>query len=465
MKNNSQNLHNQKDTLQTSRSIVEQLSTELNLILEKYEFTILSNDLIDNLMNRSTTYEKLQARIEKGVHTTKLEQQKAAQFEMQVQTQKKEIDTLSKQIMADKAVLNQLKTERITLFGAKNPKVEQQKFKTQLTEKEALVQESKAEVQQLAIKKSNLENSIVEKENQAKLLRQTLTIKSKKLQCEIQKSGFSDFDMLRKSILPNVKKEAIEVNQKRINNRLLQIEQSLKDNLDHLKKETEQALTTKDKTSLILDNQSFKSKQNELQQQIGKIKNTLHLNELNQAKSAIQLEKIELQKIELSRWSALNELIGQADGQKFRIFAQSLTLKQLVQLANRHLMNLNPRYFIEKSVTEILGLEIVDTFQANTKRAMTTLSGGESFLVSLALALGLSDLAGQNTNIESLFIDEGFGTLDEKTLEDAISTLENLNNFGKTIGIISHVPALKEKISTQIRVIKKGGGVSVLELV
>jgi exonuclease SbcC len=161
----------------------------------------------------------------------------------------------------------------------------------------------------------------------------------------------------------------------------------------------------------------------------------------------------------------LNKLIGQADGKKFRIFAQGLTLKQLVTLANRHLINLNPRYIIEKDATTDLELLIVDTFQADTKRPMSTLSGGESFLVSLALALGLSDLAGQNTNIESLFIDEGFGTLDEKTLEDAIATLENLNHSGKTIGIISHVSALKEKITTQIRVTKKGGGVSILELV
>ena len=91
---------------------------------------------------------------------------------------------------------------------------------------------------------------------------------------------------------------------------------------------------------------------------------------------------------------------------------------------------------------------------------MNTLSGGETFLVSLALALGLSDLAGRNTQIESLFIDEGFGTLDEQTLDTAISSLENLQSQGKTIGIISHVPALKERISTQIRMVQKGNGFS-----
>ena len=152
------------------------------------------------------------------------------------------------------------------------------------------------------------------------------------------------------------------------------------------------------------------------------------------------------------------------NGKKFRVFAQGLTLKRLVQLANRHLKKLNARYFIEKRHDEDLQLDIVDLYQANTKRSMSTLSGGESFLVSLALALGLSDLAGKNTQIESLFIDEGFGTLDEKTLDIAIETLENLQAKGKTIGVISHVRALKERISTQIQVIKKGGGMSTLRM-
>jgi exonuclease SbcC len=91
---------------------------------------------------------------------------------------------------------------------------------------------------------------------------------------------------------------------------------------------------------------------------------------------------------------------------------------------------------------------------------MSTLSGGESFLASLALALGLSDLAGRNAEIGSLFIDEGFGSLDAASLEIALSTLENLRAGGKLIGVISHVPALQERIATQVRVLKQGGGVS-----
>jgi exonuclease SbcC len=133
-------------------------------------------------------------------------------------------------------------------------------------------------------------------------------------------------------------------------------------------------------------------------------------------------------------------------------------------LANQHLLKINKRYRILKNPEQDLDLQIQDTYQADAVRPVTTLSGGESFLVSLALALGLSDLAGRQTQIGSLFIDEGFGTLDAETLDMAISSLENLQANGKMIGIISHVEALKERIPTQIQVIKMTGGASQLRV-
>jgi len=176
-------------------------------------------------------------------------------------------------------------------------------------------------------------------------------------------------------------------------------------------------------------------------------------------------EKIALQQKEANRWERLKKLIGQSDGSLFSKFAQSLTLARLVILANKHLKKLNGRYKIQKSEGKELELDIIDTDQADAVRSMNSLSGGESFLVSLALALGLSDLAGRHTRIESLFIDEGFGTLDAKTLDSAISTLENLQAEGKNIGIISHVEALKERIAVQIQVKKLSGGYSTLQVV
>lgn len=168
---------------------------------------------------------------------------------------------------------------------------------------------------------------------------------------------------------------------------------------------------------------------------------------------------------EALRWGRLKELIGSADGAKFSRFAQSLTLRQLIGLANEHLKVLAERYRLMAAEGDELDLRIVDLYQANVDRPMESLSGGESFLASLALALGLSELASRHHPIDSLFIDEGFGTLDSETLEVALSALENLRSRGKTIGLISHVDLLKERLTTQVRVIRGAGGTSRIEVV
>lgn len=176
---------------------------------------------------------------------------------------------------------------------------------------------------------------------------------------------------------------------------------------------------------------------------------------------------------EKTKWASLDELIGSAKGDRFSRFAQSLTLERLVAAANDQLVELlDGRYRIDRAPSvykgktpQHLSLEIIDTYQADNRRDTRTLSGGESFLVSLALALGLSDLAGGQTRIRSLFIDEGFGSLDQGLLDTVIDTLENLRAQGKTIGLISHVKALRERIHHKIIVEKQGDGFSDLVVI
>ncbi len=177
-------------------------------------------------------------------------------------------------------------------------------------------------------------------------------------------------------------------------------------------------------------------------------------------------DRIKKQQQHYDDWAYLNSLIGSADGAKFRKYAQGLTLDHLVFLANQRLSQLHGRYFLERKKGDALALQVVDTWQADTRRDTQTLSGGESFLVSLALALALSDLVSHKTSIDSLFLDEGFGTLDSETLEIALDALDNLNASGKMIGVISHIDAMKERIPVQIHVRKKQGlGFSELDAV
>lgn len=161
-------------------------------------------------------------------------------------------------------------------------------------------------------------------------------------------------------------------------------------------------------------------------------------------------------------WMALNDLLGSADGSKFKKFAQGLALVQLLSLANQQMKSLKPRYRIERVPATDLEIAIVDRDQANQLRPVSSLSGGETFLVSLALALGLAQLTGGGSPLQSLFIDEGFGALDQEALADALETLDLLQSEGKTIGIISHVEALRERISCQIQIASVGAGRSEL---
>ncbi|WON76229.1 exonuclease subunit SbcC [Serratia sp. UGAL515B_01] len=201
-----------------------------------------------------------------------------------------------------------------------------------------------------------------------------------------------------------------------------------------------------------------------LQLHQGEISNQLSSNAQRRLNQQSLFEQIAQSQQQYDDWSQLNQLIGSKDGDKFRKFAQGLTLDHLVYLANRQLSRLHGRYLLQRKISETLELQVVDTWQADVLRDTRTLSGGESFLVSLALALALSDLVSHKTSIDSLFLDEGFGTLDAETLDTALDALDSLNATGKTIGVISHVDAMKERIPVQIKVKKVNGlGVSRLD--
>ncbi|WMC10814.1 exonuclease subunit SbcC [Oceanimonas pelagia] len=203
--------------------------------------------------------------------------------------------------------------------------------------------------------------------------------------------------------------------------------------------------------------------ENALQQQLGRLDERLEHDAAQRGRQQALLDEIELARHRLQRWEQLNSLIGSADGARYRRFAQGLTLEHLVHLANRRLERLHGRYRLARNEHVELELSVIDTWQADVSRDTQTLSGGESFLVSLALALALSDLVSSKTRIDSLFLDEGFGTLDADTLEVALDALDALNASGKMIGVISHIEALKERVPVQIR-LSKGQGLGLSRL-
>lgn len=225
-----------------------------------------------------------------------------------------------------------------------------------------------------------------------------------------------------------------------------------------LEKMQAEVLTTASTEELAERIAELEASRQRVSQELGAKQGVLERDRQLRATQQDLMLQIEAQAKELEIWKCLDGLIGSAKGDKFRRYAQGLTLDHLLTLANDQLTRLHGRYLLRRKAVGELELEIVDQWQADVTRDTKTLSGGESFLVSLALALALSDLVSHKTSIDSLFLDEGFGTLDAETLDVALNALDTLNASGKMVGVISHVEGLKERIPTQIRV-EKGAGV------
>ncbi|MGF1738260.1 AAA family ATPase [Photobacterium satsumensis] len=195
-----------------------------------------------------------------------------------------------------------------------------------------------------------------------------------------------------------------------------------------------------------------------LDEQIFQGRQRLAQAEQAELQSGALTEQLKGQQTTTELWIQMNELIGSATGNKFRTLAQGLTLQQLVVLANEHLHDLAPRYALQPVPGSPLALQVIDHDMGDEVRSVESLSGGESFLVSLALALALASLAADTRQLGSLFIDEGFGTLDPDSLEMALACLDALQADGRQIGVISHVGTLVERIGVQVAVEAQGGG-------
>lgn len=210
--------------------------------------------------------------------------------------------------------------------------------------------------------------------------------------------------------------------------------------------------------------QHFEENCSTLMQFIGGIDQQLQADDRGRS-AAIELrQQLDAHAEILRAWAEVEEAIGSREGDRFRTFAQSITLEHLVQLANHHLQSISPRYQLIKGGDDKLALHIVDCEMDSERRSTRSLSGGERFLVSLALALALSGLNGRQSFVDTLFIDEGFGALDPDTLEIAVSALEIIQSLGRKVGIVTHVEGMKDRLPVQVRVEKMGGGRSRLRI-
>lgn len=315
----------------------------------------------------------------------------------------------------------------------------------------------------LNAKKSQLEVHLFETNDKLFAFSSNLDKKSVELLQKISSIGFDNIESAQSSILPTEIALQFEQKQNELNDLFNKISEKFATYSQQLKE-----LKNEDDSKFSLEQvkkQYFETEtqQTELSQQLGTINEKLNNNTIRTERKKIEQSKFDELSQQHLRWRKLYNLIGDAEGKKFAKIAQQVTLSELIAIANKHLKTFSNRYILDKSDDTNSDLFVYDIYLGMSKRSVHTLSGGETFLISLSLALALSDMASRNTKIESLFIDEGFGTLDNETLDLALKNLEKLhNNDNRTIGIISHVPQIKERIFTKIVINKTNSGFSAI---
>ncbi len=252
------------------------------------------------------------------------------------------------------------------------------------------------------------------------------------------------------------------------NNQLLQATTTLDErrrNIEqHLKAPTRPD-ASQSKEELQSRHTENREKVSQLSERLTQITVTLKSDDANKKHTQKLRQELDKATETATAWKKLDELLGSSDGNKFRMIAQGYTLDIMLTYANKHLAELSSRYKLGRISPETLAIKVIDLDMMSQSRSVHTLSGGETFLVSLALALALSSLSSNKMNIESLFIDEGFGSLDSETLSIAMDALERLHNMGRKIGIISHLSEIIERIPTQIHVIKSKEGKSKIKII
>lgn len=390
-------------------------------------------------------------------------------LQKQYETSEQQLEQLTRQLAESEQLLTQLRSQRHELFGDRlvTEVREQLRQRKKAVEQAYLQAQEKLQSvqQQIDLVSGQLVNLNHSKQQGETVLQQAELAWLQALQA----SEFSNEQALVEALIDETLRQQLhqlkdKLQQQETQNRAL-LQQAVDQSEQHLQTRPAGIDELENNAELLAEQiAALNARLRALQQRQGELRNQLTSDSQRRGGQQALWQQIAASQETYDDWSYLNQIVGSSDGAKFRKFAQGLTLEHLVYLANKQMDKLHGRYLLQRKTSEALELEVVDTWQADAVRDTRTLSGGESFLVSLALALALSDLVSDKTRIDSLFLDEGFGTLDADTLDTALDALDSLNASGKTIGVISHVEAMKDRIPVQIKVKKVNGlGISRLD--
>jgi len=451
-----------KETLTKLRTSLDEIKLAVSGKLQPLGINEIPETEVESLLQSLRS--RLKSWQEQVKQKTDIEKQ-IATIDSEVKRLDAVIDTQVKALAEKQEKLEQQKKdladgteERKKLYGDKKP-----------DDEEGRLNKAIADFEEAEKKARSLNTELQQKLTTAKTHAESLKKRIEQRKPELKKAeadfstaltpeGFADEKAFLEARLSQENRESLSARAKELDDAETELKAKQKDRETRLSTEIAKKVTDKTLEELQPQFKEFEESLKTLRDSIAGIKHKLNENTVAKERIKEKQSAIEAQKKECHRWEKLHGLIGSADGKKYRNFAQGLTFELMVSHANRQLEKMTDRYLLIRDEQQPLELNVVDNYQAGEIRSTKNLSGGESFIVSLTLALGLSKMASRKVRVDSLFLDEGFGTLDEEALETALETLSGLQQDGKLIGIISHVSAMKERISTQINITPVSGG-------
>jgi exonuclease SbcC len=472
IKNVTSEIDNKQKSINDLTKVCINLENDLKTRLSKFNYELPSientNLFIETIEEVVGKYNSTQKNLDDLKSEVKVFNSNLSNIGKQLGAHSKTQNDCTKTIGECEIKSTQLKTKRIGFLPiditVESKRKSLQFLSKQLGEK---AESSKIGLQKLLDIKTKKEALKDENNKDQKTLNDELNTLQLALYSQIKESDFKSRKDIENALLTKEDKQKYTKNKERIKevqfklNTLKEVNSKAKEDLNRSKNFEKSEVESR----LALD--EGRVRKDGFLTEKGKIAEAFRKNKEIRDRNIEIYKKIDAQQEICGVWKELFKIIGNSKD-AFNTYVQRLTLKHLLDLANVHLYKLNKRYSLKMEEAykpkEELNFNLIDHYQTDQARLVDTSSGGEKFIISLALALGLSDLASKNVKIDSLFIDEGFGTLDANTLETVISTLETLQSQGKMIGIISHVENLKERITTQIQITKKSNGVSVVDI-
>ena len=368
------------------------------------------------------------------------------------------------------AQLDELTQKRKTLFDGEEVLKIEKRLKISLDNAQQTLEQHKADREKLQLEITRLSTQTKQAEKDILAFQLQMATYSEKIKKWLDSYNLKNTSLLDETILEDLLSlepgwiEAERAALRAMDDAVTKAQSVMNERSNSLQQHEKQRLSERQPEELNEILEERKAVLEQAVKEFNEIEFKIQQDTVNKQKIGKLLKAIEAKALVVENWAKLNDIIGSADGKKFRQIAQEYTLDVLLSYANIHLEMLSKRYLLQR-IPDTLGLQVLDQDMGNEIRTVFSLSGGESFLVSLALALGLASLSSSRMQVESLFIDEGFGSLDPTTLNIAMDALERLHNQGRKVGVISHVQEMTERIPVQINVSKQNSGRSKVEVI